>query len=71
MKPAICRSMSKWALLARGRCPHCFAKMKTGQAIGQTSTGTEDFGDIVTHSPGGPGKLISCKKCPGCGYSVT
>ena len=38
-----------------------------------TKTITIEFrgGEIVTMSPGGPGKLISCLKCPQCGWSVT
>lgn len=56
----------------RGECPKCGVLLKVGQAIQQTYTGVPDFaGDAypVTVSPGGPGKLVSCLKCPECGYS--
>ena len=47
--------------------------MKPGKAIEQTYTGIPDFigGDVVTMSPGGPGRLIDCMKCVECGWSVT
>lgn len=46
--------------------------MKPGKAIEQTYTGIPDFigGDVVTMSPGGPGRLIDCLKCVKCGWSV-
>ena len=55
------------------RCKHCNTPMQPGVAIEQTYTGTPDFagGEIVTLSPGGPGKLIDCLKCPQCGWSVS
>lgn len=59
------------------RCPKCRVPLREGQAIQQTwITGAPDFiGDvrpnIQTMSAGGPGKLISCLKCPECGWSVT
>jgi len=58
---------------AATRCKHCHTPMQTGIAIQQTYTGTPDFlgGEVVTMSPGGPGKLIDCLKCPQCGWSVT
>ena len=54
-------------------CPKCKTKMVDGKAIAQTYTGVGDFGDddIVTLSPGGPGKLVSVSKCPQCGFSTT
>lgn len=56
------------------KCPKCKSEMKDGKAIQQTWTGVPDFiGDPypVTVSPGGPGKLIECQKCPECGFSVS
>lgn len=55
------------------RCKHCHTPMVPGLAIEQTYTGAPDFPgcEIVTMSPGGPGKLIDCLKCPQCGWSVT
>jgi hypothetical protein len=37
----------------------------------QTYTGYPDFigGKCVTLSPGGPGRIVTCWKCPKCGYS--
>ncbi|MGZ8158355.1 MAG: hypothetical protein ACXWT4_06055 [Methylobacter sp.] len=55
-------------------CKRCQGEMKPGKAIKNTLTGIPDFiGDdhVCTVSPGGPGKLIDCLKCPECGYSVT
>ena len=54
--------------------PKCQHEMKDGIAIQQTLTGTPDFIDDqspITLSPGGPGKLIECRKCVKCGYSQT
>lgn len=49
--------------------------MQPGLAMGQTATpGVPDFpGDreASTMSIGGPGKLMTCMKCPECGWSVT
>ena len=59
------------------RCRKCGTEMVTSIAIQQTWTaGIPDFiGDknpiIQTMSPGGPGELIPCLKCPACGYSTT
>ena len=46
--------------------------MGPGQAIEQTYTCSSDFYfDLgVTHSPGGPGRLIECEKCRKCGHSA-
>jgi len=55
-------------------CRKCNTLMGPGKALEQTYTGTPDFpGDThpVTMSPGGPGRLAACLKCPTCGYSVT
>lgn len=53
-------------------CKKCGAGMKLGKAIEQTSVCHDrDMGGVVTMSPGGPGKLIDCWKCPECGYSIT
>lgn len=57
------------------KCQRCGVPMQAGKAIAQTWTsGMPDFpgyNEIVTMSPGGPGKLIDCLKCPQCGRSVT
>jgi hypothetical protein len=47
--------------------------MAPGIAMGQTATGKPDFagGEVVTMSPGGPGVVIPCLKCPACGHSVS
>jgi hypothetical protein len=54
-------------------CRKCGAAMGRGLAIQETYTGTPDFpgGAVVTVSAGGPGRLIDCLKCPGCGHSIT
>lgn len=56
-------------------CKRCGTELVPGKAIEQTWTpGVPDFPgcyDLVTMSPGGPGRLIDCLKCPQCGWSVT
>lgn len=54
-------------------CKRCGVDMKLGKAIEQTWTGTPDFpnGEVVTRSPGRPGKLIKVWKCPECGHSFS
>lgn len=54
-------------------CPKCNTPLLPGVAIQNTCTGIPDFRgkECVTLSPGGPGKLIDCQKCPACGWSVT
>lgn len=59
------------------RCPRDGAELRPGIAIQQTYTaGAPDFpgpigpDDVVTMSPGGPGRLVRCWKCPACGWSV-
>lgn len=54
-------------------CRHCGGPMMPGQATAQTTRGAPDFpgGDVVTQSPGGPGKIVDCMKCARCGSSVT
>jgi hypothetical protein len=56
-----------------GLCRKCGSAMALGVAIRNTWTGTGDFGknDVVTVSPGGPGKLVACSKCTACGWSVS
>ena len=53
-----------------GQCiPFC-EEFEDGQALVSTLTGEEDdLGGCVTLSPGGPGKMVSVKKCPVCGFS--
>ena len=54
-------------------CRKCGGEMKPSKAIAQTFTGLPDFPgkEVVTISPGGPGRLIDCRKCEKCGHSVT
>ena len=56
------------------KCKHCNGDMKPGKALQSTfNSGMPDFpGDknVVTLSPGGPGKLIDCLKCSNCGWSM-
>ena len=67
--------LRKYGLWPENICPKlfCGGQMVRGVAIEQTSTGSPDFagGEVITVSPGGPGKLISCVKCVKCGFSVT
>lgn len=54
-------------------CKRCDEPMGHGKAIVSTSVGQPDFaadGEVVTVSPGGPGRLVDCLKCPQCGLSV-
>lgn len=54
------------------KCRKCAGQMRDGKAIAQTAVGTPDFagGAVVTMSPGGSGKMIDCRKCSECGWSV-
>ena len=54
-------------------CPRCAGPMRPGIAMGQTYSGNPDFpgGEVVTVSPGGPGRIIACMKCAACGHSET
>lgn len=53
-------------------CERCGDRLRPGIAMQQTYTcGAPDLGECVTFSPGGPGQLIECRKCPACGWSVT
>lgn len=54
------------------KCRKCAGQMRDGKAIMQGLTGVPDFadGEVVTMSPGGSGKLIDCRKCSDCGWSV-
>ena len=54
-------------------CRRCGGEMKPGVALAQTLTGgSPDLGgDVMTFSPGGPGKLVDCLKCAECGHSMT
>ena len=58
---------------ALDKCPRCGGEIRPGKALSQTWTGKPDFPghEIVTMSPGGPGRLIECLKCCDCGHSVT
>lgn len=67
--------------IAKDECLCCWfrravvVKMQPGLVLGQTVTaGAPDFpGDDTasTYSIGGPGKLMTCMKCPECGWSVS
>ena len=55
------------------RCKKCKCKLVQGKAIQNTMVGIPDFPGtdyVCTVSPGGPGKLIECLKCPKCGHSI-
>jgi hypothetical protein len=54
------------------RCRKCGAVMESGIALMSTGVGQPEFvGDtIYTISPGGPGNLVPCEKCPNCGWSI-
>jgi len=55
----------------RNTCRRCGGRMSPGVAMGQTVVGEPDMGgDVATQSYGGPGRLIECRKCNRCGYSV-
>lgn len=56
------------------KCHKCNVVMERGHAIRETFTGVPDFpgcSEVVTVSPGGPGKLVDCWKCPKCGHSIS
>ena len=54
-------------------CPRCAGRMSPGVALASTAVGRADFpgGDVITVSPGGPGKVVACFKCEACGHSTT
>ena len=53
------------------RCKKCQTVLQPGIAMVSTLVGEEDdIGGLVTLSPGGPGRLVDCNKCPECGFSV-
>lgn len=53
-------------------CKRCGDRLRPGIAMQQTHTcGAPDLGECVTFSPGGPGRLVQCRKCPACGWSMT
>lgn len=55
------------------KCHKCGVDMKPGKALMQTFRGIGDFHDddeVMTISPGGPGKMVDCLKCPECGRSA-
>lgn len=53
--------------LAKPRCRRCETPLEPGIALAQTFS----CSDEGTCSPAGPGKVVPCLKCPGCGHSVT
>ena len=55
-------------------CKKCQTPMTSGIALMQTHTGIGDFHDgdtVATLSPGGPGEMVACWKCPACGWSMS
>lgn len=54
-------------------CRKCATPLQSGVYMAQTYSGIPDFpgGEVVTVSAGGPGYLLSCMKCPACGWSRT
>lgn len=67
----LAREIEAWM---HGTCRKCGGPMHDdGKAIEQTYSGTPDFsgGEVVTVSAGGPGRLVDCRKCGACGWSVT
>ena len=53
-------------------CRKCGGGMKPSKALTRTFRSSPYMGqDIVTITPGGPGKLTDCIKCEGCGWSIT
>lgn len=66
---AVCKRLKR----AARKCRRCATPMRPGIVMTQTMTGIGDFHDldeVVTISPGGPGELVACCKCPACGWSV-
>ena len=54
------------------KCKECNIDLEDGYALQDTLTGIPDFigsNEVCTVSPGNA-KLVECKKCPLCGYSV-
>lgn len=55
-------------------CGKCATPLKSGVYLVPNYSGIPDFpgGEVVTLSPApGPGYLLSCMKCPACGWSRT
>lgn len=55
----------------RQLCIRCRVPLEPGIALVQTTRSSSDLGGIYTVSPGGPGRIVQCLKCPNCGWSVT
>lgn len=70
--PAVAARVERWVRPLKCSRPRCNGKMSQGVAMQQTYSGSPDFhgGEVVTMSPGGPGRLIGCWKCAACGWSV-
>lgn len=64
---------AEWLKNRGSVCKKCGGAMIDGQYIEETLSGEPDFpdGEIVTLSPGGPGKISQCRKCVKCGWSAT
>lgn len=57
-----------------GECAKCGTALRPGVYLRPYYSGIPDFpgGEVVTMSPApGSGTLVSCMKCPSCGWSRT
>lgn len=70
------RRMKEIAAARAGRqpddlCERCGGRMRPGVALVSTEMGgaADLDNEVVTMHHGGPGRLISCLKCPLCGHS--
>lgn len=55
-------------------CRVCLTDMVPGEVLQNVLTGVGDFhegDDVVTLSPSGQARMVTCWKCPSCGRSVT
>lgn len=76
LDPSISHAAS--ALIDQGKrtalvCRKCGGAMHCGMAMETLLVGTGDLdwkAPPVTVSPGGPGRMVPCLKCVGCGYSI-
>ena len=51
-------------------CPKCGGEIGDGKALQNTYVASGDLGGVCTMNHGGPGKMIECRKCRDCGWSV-
>lgn len=66
-----CGTCAHEEILSKQQCEKCGGEMRPSRAIEQTWVGAPDLGAYCTLSPGGSGRLIDCRKCIECGWSVT